>query len=112
MADRARAEVESLGNSVSSLFPDFCLLLSPFYCNQLFTFKLPSCREKHLPDTRCQAEESRRPLDVLVAKWHQVLDLSSANSVLEFWLRNNSEPRLKLQEKVYLESHRDRRSEP
>ena len=35
-------------------------------------------------------------------------DLSSAPSVNEFWLRKNSELRLKLYEKVYLESHRGR----
>ena len=37
--------------------------------------------------------------------------LGSATLVLGFWLRKNSEPRLKLQEKVYLESHRGRRIE-
>ena len=32
--------------------------------------------------------------------------------VFEFWLRKDSEPRLKVSKKVYLESHRGRRSEP
>lgn len=36
-------------------------------------------------------------------------DLDSATSVLEFWLRKNSDARLKLQEQVYLQSHRGSR---
>ena len=31
-----------------------------------------------------------------------------SDRVLQFWLRKNSEPRLKLLEKVYLDSHRCR----
>lgn len=37
---------------------------------------------------------------------------SDQTSVLELWLRKNSESRLKLEAKVYLGSHRGRRSEP
>ena len=48
----------------------------------------------------------------MASECHQWLDLGSATSVLEFWLRKNSEPRLKLQEKVYLESRTGRKSEP
>ena len=35
-----------------------------------------------------------------------------ATSILEFWLRKNSEPRLKYKQNFYLESHRGGRSEP
>ena len=43
-------------------------------------------------------------------KRHQVSDLSSATSVLEFRLRKSSELSLKLQGKGHLESHIGRRS--
>lgn len=39
-------------------------------------------------------------------------DLGAAPSVLEFWLMKNSEPRLKPEDKIYLEGHGGRKSEP
>lgn len=38
-------------------------------------------------------------------------DLGAAPLVMEFWPMKNSEPRLKPEENVYLESHRGRKSE-
>lgn len=47
------------------------------------------------PGVSCETPEVRSQFNTLV---------------FEFWLKNNSEPRLQLKEKVYLESHKGRKS--
>lgn len=48
-----------------------------------------------IPGVSCETPEVRSQFNTLV---------------FEFWLKNNSEPRLQLKEKVYLESHTGRKS--